>query len=112
MLDLPAASRREGGSPIAEEKAEAPFTIDYKNGIFIVTVFPSLKEDAVQSIQTALDKLSDREEQKFIQYINTIKQSDCAVCIVCSNLRLIRQLKSADEELFSVIYTDLTELVI
>lgn len=35
-----------------------------------------------------------------------------SVSVVCNDLRLIRQLKAADAELFLVIHTNLAEIVI
>jgi DNA-binding NarL/FixJ family response regulator len=138
VLDLPDTGQRSGdnaaGRPMEVPKGangtqKSPFTIDNKNGIFIISVFPSMDEASLQSIQMALqgfvyvkplkvvfnfelDKLTDAEMDKFIEFIQAVRAVDGATCIVCSNLRLIRQLKGADEVLFAKIYTDLTEIVI
>jgi hypothetical protein len=108
---------------------KAPFTIDNKNGIFIKSLYPSMDEASLQSIQMALqgfvyvkrpkvvlnfelDKLMDDEIDKFIEFTRAVHAVDGAKCFVCSYLRLIRQLKGADEVLFAKIYTDLTEILI
>jgi CheY-like chemotaxis protein len=136
VLDLPSSDQRgsegyvgralevPGGAP-----QDVPFTIDNKNGIFIVSVFPKMDESALQSIQMALqgfvyvkplkvvfnfelEKLSDEEMEKFMGFIQAVHEADGSTCIVSRNLRLIRQLKAADEVMFAKIYTDLTEIVI
>lgn len=140
VLDLPREDARAGGgatgsggsleAPNSAVGARAvPFTIDNKNGIFIISVFPLVDEAALQSIHMALqgfvyvkplkvvfnfelEKLTDVELDTFISFIKSVHAAEGATCIVSRNLRLIRQLKAADEVLFAKIYTDLTEIVI
>jgi hypothetical protein len=131
---LPDTGQRSGDNAVkrymevlkgANGTQKAPFTIDNKNGIFIKSLYPSRDEASLQSIQMALqgfvyvkrpkvvlNLLMDDEMDKFIEFIQAVHAVDGAKCIVCSYLRLIRQLKEADEVLFAKIYTDLTEIVI
>lgn len=123
-----AGSRQFSGMGSTEDGKSAPFTIDNKNGIFIITIFPTLDEAAIQSIHTVLqgflfikplklvfqieiEQLTDAELQSFANFVNAIKQVDGTVGIVCRHLRLIRQLKEMDATVFAKIYTELNEIV-
>jgi YesN/AraC family two-component response regulator len=132
VLDLPQEKRDtdliEEGKHSAANKVDQPFVIDNKNGIFIITVYPTLDEIAMSSIKTAMqgflfikplkvvfhfemESLSDIELKSFTDFIIAIKAADGMVGIVCPNLRLIRQMKSKDADLFAKIYTDIKEIV-
>ncbi|QGQ96343.1 response regulator [Paenibacillus psychroresistens] len=132
VLDLPQDKREgdsiEDGKLLAASKFDQPFVIDNKNGIFIITVYPNLDEVSMSSINTAmqgflfikplkvvfhfeLETLTDLELKSFTDYILAIKAAGGMVGIVCPNLRLIRQMKSKDADLFAKIYTDIKEIV-
>jgi YesN/AraC family two-component response regulator len=135
VLDLPQETRGSGSIEEGQSSAtpkgvdnNLPFAIDNKNGIFIVTVNPALNEAAMSSIKTALqgflfikplkvifnfelENLSDIELQSFSEFIIAIKEANGNVGIVCPHLRLIRQMKSKDADLFAKIYTDIKEIV-
>jgi YesN/AraC family two-component response regulator len=135
VLDLPqvkrgADSTEEGklSSINKEREKDQPFIIENKNGIFIISVYPTLDEMSMSSIKTAMqgflfikplkvvfnfemESLTDLELKSFTDFIIAIKAADGMVGIVCPNLRLIRQMKSKDADLFAKIYTDIKEIV-
>lgn len=135
VLDLSQEQRNES-SPEEDKLLRArqdvekvqPFVIENKNGIFIVSVNPTLDEVALDSLKTAmqgflfikplkvvfkfeLETLTDLELQSFIDFSMTINAAEGRVGIVCPNVRLIRQMKSKNVELFAKIYTDIKDIV-
>jgi hypothetical protein len=58
-----------------------------------------------------LETVTDLELQSFIDFSIAINAVDGTVGIVCPNVRLIRQMKSKNAELFAKIYTDIKDIV-
>ncbi len=135
VLDLPEEKRNvdtngEGKLALRSKVGESnqPFVIDNKNGIFIVTVYPELDEVSMNAIKAAmqgflfikplkvvfhfeLESLTESELTIFTNFIIAIKAADGTVGIVCPHLRLIRQLKSQETDLFAKIYTDIKDII-
>jgi CheY-like chemotaxis protein len=137
VLDKPLAARSgDGGgaplqaSPKPKDEHAAPFAIDNKNGVFIVSLFRAPDEASLASIQTALEgflfvkplkvvlnfddmeELDDAIAERFMSYITRIQGAEGTVRVVCHKQRLVQQLKAKDAELFAKIFTDMAQVIL
>jgi DNA-binding NarL/FixJ family response regulator len=119
----------EAKAGLAEHNAP-PFSIDNKNGIFIVTVSSSLDRPSLDSICTAVqgflfikplkvvlnfgqvETLADPLLNVLIEQLDKILKAKGIVKIVARNQTLIQVLKVKNDRLFHTIYTDMTQIIL
>ncbi|MFK7693710.1 response regulator [Paenibacillus sp. HJGM_3] len=107
-----------------------PFSIDNKNGIFILTIRPHLDEPSLAAIGTAVqgflfikplkvvvnfghvESLGEPYLNALIESIQKIQAAGGIVKVVAYNKALIQVLKVKDEQLFHTIYTDMTQIIL
>ncbi|PYI52960.1 response regulator [Paenibacillus flagellatus] len=139
VLKLPKESSRfDDDHPLSELEAKAsivdhnapPFSIDNKNGIFIVTVRSHLDQASLDAIGIAVqgflfikplkvvvnfgqvESLEEAYLQTLIEYIRNIQGAGGIVKIVARSMTLIPVLKVKDDQLFHTIYTDMTQIIL
>lgn len=107
-----------------------PFSIENKNGIFIISIRPHIGEIGLQSIQTAVqgflfikplrvilrfegvESLSASQLGTIKSCMRNIQGSDGTVRVVTTDIGFMKQLREEDEELFSRIYTDMEQIIL
>lgn len=122
-------SELESGADLVEHNAP-PFSIDNKNGIFIITVRAHLDRPGMDSIQTAvegflfikplkvvlnfgqLETMADPYLNVLIEQLDKILKAKGLVKVVARNPTLIQVLKVKNDRLFHTIYTDMTQIIL
>ncbi|MFC0214656.1 response regulator [Paenibacillus chartarius] len=136
VLDQPAAGKAVSDSaalqpsPKPRDAQAAPFAIDNKNGVFIVSLYAAPDESSLTSIHMALqgflfvkplkvifnfDELEELDPgvvERVKSYMLQIQEAEGTVRVVCHNPKLVQQLKSADEALFAKIHTDMGQVIL
>jgi DNA-binding NarL/FixJ family response regulator len=125
----PPADSDVPAKPSNKSKARvAPFEIENKNGIFIVTINSTINAEALMDLELAIQgflyikplklifefkqmtSIQDDVLQGIQRFYQDIEQADGVCRVVCSDLDLIMQLKN--KEAFERIYTEVAQTIL
>jgi DNA-binding NarL/FixJ family response regulator len=114
--------------PTKSKVRVAPFEIENKNGIFIVTIHPTINAEALMDLELAIQgflyikplklifefkqmtTIQDEVLQGIQRFYQDIEQADGVCRVVCSDLDLIMQLKN--KKAFDRIYTEVAQTIL
>ncbi|WP_438448352.1 response regulator [Gorillibacterium sp. sgz5001074] len=108
----------------------AAFSIENKNGVFIISLLPHIQEEGLQSVRTAVqgflfmkplrvifhfdgvEAMTDARLGVIKTCMRNIQAADGSVRVVTTDIGFMKRLREDDEELFSRIYTDMDQIIL
>lgn len=130
LLAPDAAPAAAASAEAAASRGNPPFSIENKNGVFILSVRQHIQEEGLRSIQTAVqgflfikplrvilhfdgvDSMSGPRLGIIKACMQSIQAAEGTVKVVCADIGFMKQLREDDEQLFSRIHTDMDQIIL
>jgi DNA-binding NarL/FixJ family response regulator len=121
-----APTAADTGSP----NGKPPFSIDNKNGVFVISIRQHIQDEGLRSIQTAVqgflfikplrvilhfdevESMTDAKLGIIKSCMQSIQAADGTVRVVSADIGFMKRLREEDETLFSRIYTDMDQIIL
>lgn len=131
LMRADSAPEGAGGQEAAGSSGSgAPFSIENRNGVFIISIRQHIQEEGLQSIQTAVqgflfikplrvifhfdgvESMSDSRLGMIKSCMRNIQAADGTVRVVTADIGFMKRLRENDEGLFSRISTDMDQIIL